>query len=65
MSNFVSLCLCEPLAEAILAKVEVGLSEILLEIIMRRYEKRSTMMTSNRLIEEWGKLLNDVPYPSE
>jgi DNA replication protein DnaC len=28
--------------------------EILLEIIMRRYENRSTMMTSNRPIEEWG-----------
>jgi len=35
--------------------------EILLEIIMRRYEHRSTMMTSNRPIEEWGKLLSDVP----
>lgn len=34
--------------------------EILLEIIMRRYENRSTLMTSNRPIEEWGKLLNDV-----
>ena len=34
--------------------------EILLEIIMRRYENRSTMMTSNRPIEEWGKLLSDV-----
>src|SRR5688500_2104846 len=35
--------------------------EILLEIIMRRYENRSTLMTSNRPIEEWGKLLSDVP----
>ena len=35
--------------------------EILLEIIMRRYENRSTRMTSNRPIEEWGKLLSDVP----
>jgi DNA replication protein DnaC len=35
--------------------------EILLEIIMRRYENHSTMMTSNRPIEEWGKLLSDVP----
>ena len=34
--------------------------EVLLEIIMRRYENRSTLMTSNRPIEEWGKLLNDV-----
>src|SRR5207244_12724559 len=35
--------------------------EVLLEIVMRRYEVRSTFMTSNRPIEEWGKLLNDVP----
>src|SRR6202158_372096 len=38
--------------------------EILLEIIMRRYENRSTMMPSNRPIEEWGKLLSDVPAAS-
>lgn len=38
--------------------------EILLELIMRRYENRSTMMTSNRPIEEWGKLLSDVPAAS-
>lgn len=35
--------------------------EYLLEIIMRRYENRSTIMTSNRPLEEWGKLLGDVP----
>ena len=28
---------------------------------MRRYETRSTMMTTNRPIEDWGKLLQDVP----
>src|SRR5271155_565269 len=28
---------------------------------MRRYENRSTIMTSNRPVEEWGKLLGDVP----
>jgi DNA replication protein DnaC len=38
--------------------------EILLEIIMRRYENRSTLMTSNRPIEDWGKLLCDVPAAS-
>jgi len=38
--------------------------EILLEIILRRYENRSTIMTSNRPIEEWGKLLSDVPAAS-
>lgn len=35
--------------------------ECLFEIIMRRYEVRSTMMTSNRPIEDWGKLIGDVP----
>ena len=38
-----------------------GSGEYLFEIIMRRYENRSTMMTSNRLIEDWGKLIGDVP----
>ena len=38
--------------------------EILLEIIVRRHENRSTLMTSNRPIEEWGKLLHDVPAAS-
>ena len=28
---------------------------------MRRYELRSTIMTSNRPLEEWGKLVGDVP----
>jgi len=35
--------------------------EHLFEVIMRRYENRSTIMTSNRPIEEWGKLIGDVP----
>lgn len=35
--------------------------EVLFEIIMRRYETRSTVMTSNRPLEDWGKLLGDVP----
>ena len=35
--------------------------EYLLEVIMRRYENRSTIMTSNRPLEDWGKLLSDVP----
>ena len=38
--------------------------EILLEIVMRRYENRSTFMTSNRPIDDWGKLLCDVPAAS-
>jgi len=35
--------------------------ECLLEIIMRRHENRSTMMTSNRPLEDWAKLIGDVP----
>lgn len=35
--------------------------EFLFEIIMRRHELRSTMMTSNRPLEDWGKLIGDVP----
>ena len=35
--------------------------EYLFEIIMRRYEVRSTIMTSNRPLEDWGKLIGDVP----
>jgi DNA replication protein DnaC len=35
--------------------------EYLFEVIMRRYETRSTMMTSNRPLEDWGKLIGDVP----
>jgi DNA replication protein DnaC len=35
--------------------------EVLFEIIMRRYETRSTIMTSNRPLEDWGKLIGDVP----
>jgi DNA replication protein DnaC len=35
--------------------------EYLFELIMRRYENKATLMTSNRPVEEWGKLLQDVP----
>jgi DNA replication protein DnaC len=35
--------------------------ECLLEIILRRHENRSTMMTSNRPLEDWAKLIGDVP----
>ncbi len=35
--------------------------EYLFEIVMRRYETRSTLMTSNRPLEDWGKLIGDVP----
>ena len=35
--------------------------EYVFEIIMRRHELKSTMMTSNRPLEDWGKLIGDVP----
>ena len=35
-------------------------AEDLLEIVMRRYERASTLLTSNRPVDDWGKLLADV-----
>jgi DNA replication protein DnaC len=35
--------------------------EYLFEIVLRRHEIKSTLMTSNRPLEDWGKLLGDVP----
>ena len=34
--------------------------EDLLEIIMRRYERAATLLTSNRPVDDWGKLLGDT-----
>ncbi len=34
-------------------------AEDLLEVIMRRYERKSTLLTSNRPVEDWGKVLGD------
>jgi DNA replication protein DnaC len=34
-------------------------AEDLLELVMRRYERTSTVFTSNRAVDEWGKLLGD------
>ena len=35
-------------------------TEDLLELIMRRYERASTILTSNRPVDDWGKLLGDT-----
>lgn len=40
-------------------KLPATAAEDLLEIVMRRYEHASTMLTSNRPVEDWGKLLGD------
>jgi DNA replication protein DnaC len=41
-------------------KLPATAAEDLLEIIMRRYERASTLLTSNRPVEDWGKLLGDI-----
>ena len=40
-------------------KLGATAAEELLEIVMRRYERTSTLVTSNRPVEDWGKLLGD------
>jgi hypothetical protein len=40
-------------------EARVTAAEELLEIIMRRYERTSTLLTSNRPVEDWGKLFGD------
>lgn len=40
-------------------KLPSSAAEDLLEVIMRRYERASTILTSNRPVEDWGKLLGD------
>ena len=41
-------------------KLPATAAEDLLEIVMRRYERTSTMLTSNRPVDDWGKLLGDT-----
>ena len=41
-------------------KLPHSAAEDLLELIMRRYERASTILTSNRPVDDWGKLLGDT-----
>jgi DNA replication protein DnaC len=41
-------------------KLPLTAAEDLLEIVMRRYERASTLLTSNRPVEDWGKVLGDT-----
>src|SRR5687768_3541940 len=41
-------------------KLPATAAEDMLEIIMRRYERAATLLTSNRPVEDWGKLLGDT-----
>jgi DNA replication protein DnaC len=42
-------------------KLPVNAAEDLLEIVMRRYERASTILTSNRPLDDWPKLFGDTP----
>jgi DNA replication protein DnaC len=41
-------------------KLPTTAAEDLLELVMRRYERASTLITSNRPVEDWGRLLGDT-----
>lgn len=41
-------------------KLPASAAEDMLEIIMRRHERASTILTSNRPVEDWGKMLGDT-----
>jgi DNA replication protein DnaC len=42
-------------------KLPATAAEDLLEIVMRRYERASTIITSNRPLEDWAKMFGDTP----
>ncbi len=41
-------------------KLQPSTAEELPELIMRRYERATTILISNRPVEDWGKLLGDT-----
>ena len=41
-------------------KLSVHAGDELADVLMGRYEKRSTIVTSNRPLEDWAKLLGNV-----
>ena len=43
-----------------LRRLPAGAGDELADILMSRYEKATTIVTSNRLIDDWGALLGDV-----
>jgi DNA replication protein DnaC len=43
-----------------MGKLTLIAAEDLLEIVMCRYERDSTLLTSNRPVEDWGKVLGDT-----
>ena len=59
MWNCLPLCRFSSSMTLGMRKLPLTAAEELLEIIMRRYERASTLITSNRPVEDWGKLLGD------
>lgn len=47
-----------------LRKLPAHAGEELLEVVMNRYGKHSTLVTSNRILEDWGKVLGDQTIAS-
>jgi DNA replication protein DnaC len=43
-----------------LRRLPTSAGDELADVLMSRYEKGSTIITSNRVIEDWAKLLGDV-----
>jgi DNA replication protein DnaC len=43
-----------------LRKLPASAADELADVLMSRYEKRSTIVSSNRVIDDWPKLLGDV-----
>jgi DNA replication protein DnaC len=43
-----------------MGKLPLTPAEELLEIIMRRHERTSTLLTSNQPVDDWGKQLGDA-----
>src|SRR5262245_12170968 len=48
------------IADLGMRKLPLAAAEDLLELIMRRDERASTILTSNRPVDDWGKLLRDT-----
>ena len=60
--GYLALCAEVPLLildDLGMRKLPATAAEDLLELVMRRYERASTMVTSNRPVEDWGKMLGD------
>ena len=43
-----------------LRRLPAGAGDELADVLMSRYEKASTIITSNHVVEDWPKLLGDV-----